>query len=407
MSGASRRASLAWVAALALSLALPASGASAKVLRPTRFDDPVPDACRQHDCSLREAVIAANKSDAPDTIKLGKGHYRLSVPENPSDDAMGGDLDVFHTATIVGKGPAKTSVDAQGAFGVFTFLGFEDHALNGLTVTGGARDDGAGILIGPSKFTGSHLVIKDNHATADGGGIYTVGTSSKLVKSTVKGNSAARGGGIFMPAGFADTPGLAVLSSTISGNSATSGGGIYNDGTDEFDNTELATLGLSNSTVAGNHGTSEGGGILTTDGNTSSILYSTIAANVVDNNGPGGLTNNGGTVFFAGSVLAKNSASILLLSGQCSGSIAQGAANVVEGQYHCGLDETSNRFVDHALIGSLGANGGPTQTIPLKKHSPALRFGFECPKRDQRGVKRPTPKKCDSGAYERTPAKHR
>lgn len=44
----------------AVALAATASAASAKVYHPTRTDDPVPNGCKKHSCSLREAVIAAN-----------------------------------------------------------------------------------------------------------------------------------------------------------------------------------------------------------------------------------------------------------------------------------------------------------------------------------------------------------
>ncbi|MDQ3759593.1 MAG: hypothetical protein M3331_06605, partial [Actinomycetota bacterium] len=51
-------------------------------------------------------------------------------------------------------------------------------------------------------------------------------------------------------------------------------------------------------------------------------------------------------------------------------------------------------------------NGGPTETIGLKRSSPAVDL---VPKprckiadgRDQRGFKRPAGKKCDAGAFER------
>ncbi|MGB7491766.1 MAG: CSLREA domain-containing protein, partial [Thermoanaerobaculia bacterium] len=58
----------------------------------TRFDDPVPDECALGDCSLREAVIAANENGEADMIMLPAGIYTLSQPTSGGDDPEGGSL---------------------------------------------------------------------------------------------------------------------------------------------------------------------------------------------------------------------------------------------------------------------------------------------------------------------------
>jgi hypothetical protein len=405
VAGPSRKLTVTWAILLVACVCMPAGAAvaSPKSYAPTRFDDPAPNGCKPNDCSLREAVIAANHHDGPDNIALSKGHYRLSIPENNSDDAEGGDLDVFDFVTIVGKGPAKTKVDAQGAFGVFTFLGFDEHQLEHLTVEGGARDDGAGIFVGPSPLVGIDLDVRDNTATGDGGGIYTVGTPFTLHNSTVEGNSAARGGGIYIPAGFVATPKFKLSSSTVSGNMATTGAGVYNNGANEFGNAMPAKLDVHNSTIAGNEATGAGGGVITSSSAQTTLLSTTVARNIADSSGAGGLVNPSGSMALGNSLVAGNSAG-LLLDGQCTGATA-GTRNVIEGSGSCGLSSTTNRMVEDARVGALADNGGPTETVALKKGSPAIKYGRNCPNRDQRGVKRPSPKKCDSGAFERTPVK--
>jgi hypothetical protein len=378
------------------------AAAVSRVFKPTRFDDPTPSGCHRHDCSLREAVISANQHPGPDSIVLSKGHYRLSIPENNSDDAEGGDLDVIDPATIIGKGPRRTQVDAKGGFGVFAFLGFDSHQLEHLTVEGGARDDGAGIFVGPSSFAGVDLVVTDNHATADGGGIYTVGAPFKLLDSTVAGNSAIRGGGIFIPAGFVQTPQFQLLYSTVSGNTATDGAGLYNDGANEFGNTMPGKLDIVNSTIAGNQASGAAGGILTEATAQTTLLSTTVALNTAGSSSAGGLANPSGSMALGNSLVAGNSED-LVLSGQCSGGTA-GTRNVIEGSEPCGLDAATNRAVAAAGIGTLADNGGPTKTIALKKGSPAIKYARDCPKRDQRHIKRPA--RCDAGAFQRTPAKH-
>ena len=57
-----------------------------------------------------------------------------------------------------------------------------------------------------------------------------------------------------------------------------------------------------------------------------------------------------------------------------------------------------------ARLGPLGANGGPTETVPLLPGSPALDRtpAGTCPPLavDQRGITRPQGPACDAGAYE-------
>jgi hypothetical protein len=77
---------------------------------------------------------------------------------------------------------------------------------------------------------------------------------------------------------------------------------------------------------------------------------------------------------------------------------------------YCGLTGEDARTPEgftlktHAEInlGTLGDNGGPTQTIPLLPGSAAIDAGdnTNCPATDQRGVTRPQGAGCDAGAYE-------
>src|ERR1041385_5369148 len=71
----------------------------------TRTDDPTPAAC-DRDCSLREAVIAANATPGADTITLPNigGPFRLTIPHTGADDATTGDLNITGDTTIIGSG---------------------------------------------------------------------------------------------------------------------------------------------------------------------------------------------------------------------------------------------------------------------------------------------------------------
>jgi hypothetical protein len=65
-----------------------------------------------------------------------------------------------------------------------------------------------------------------------------------------------------------------------------------------------------------------------------------------------------------------------------------------------GFDDPTDRVRSNPRIGLLKANGGPTRTIALLAHSPALNKARSstAPGRDQRGKTRRDP---DIGAYER------
>ena len=108
----------AWMAAIAgavvICLALGGS-AGAETLRPTRFGDPKPGRCKPRDCSLREAVLAANKRPGPTTIRLQKGRYRLTrAPVGDEFQFTTGDLDVLAPLTVVGRGLKRSRILAGG-----------------------------------------------------------------------------------------------------------------------------------------------------------------------------------------------------------------------------------------------------------------------------------------------------
>jgi hypothetical protein len=96
-------------AAITLCAFLPVVGQAAEY-RVTRFDDPIPNGCLRFDCSLREAVIAANATTAADLITLQAGTYTLTQAPPGADTELGRDLDVTHSLQIVGQGPENTIV---------------------------------------------------------------------------------------------------------------------------------------------------------------------------------------------------------------------------------------------------------------------------------------------------------
>lgn len=395
--------SLLVLAAVVLATAPSAHG---EVIKPTRFDDPVPGSCKPNDCSLREAISRSNHRDGADKIVLSKGRYLIEVPETVGDNNKGGDFDVIDKVTITGKG-RKTVVDGQEVSRVFSLLTFPSHTLKNLVIEDGNDDNGAGILAGPATAKLSNVVLRSNSASEHGGGLYTASTKLKISRSTLTQNSATNGGGgIYLPTGFVGEPEGRVVSSTISRNSGALGGGIYADGGEASGADDDPRIELLNSTVAQNQAAVSGGGVAAILGASAHLDNATVAYNAADADNSGG--GSGGGMFQSSDanfsiediVLAANTVGMSGMGEACSGMFL-GSGLISGGTATCTI---GGDFVADAKIGPLAKNGGPTQTIALLPGSPAIDRPnpFDCPQRDQRGELRDV--NCDSGSFERTPS---
>ncbi|MBI2913013.1 MAG: hypothetical protein HYY03_03745 [Chloroflexi bacterium] len=351
----------------------------------TRFDDPAPDGCLPDDCSLREAIVAANADPGPDSIHLGPGTYILQIGGRYEDAAATGDLDIADDLTIMGAGAEATVISGgRGAP-----LGpTEDRVYHFPTVScgGGIRNEGMLSL--------ANVRVRDNTMRGDGGGICNVGTLL-LTDSEVTGNSASligSGGGIW-------NSGVATLVRvTVSDNRALvqNGGGILNEG----------TLIVRDSTVSGNvmeapFGSRLGGGIAS--GGSATLTNSTIAGNSAGVEG-GGIYSGSGTLTLTNTVVSGNA------GGDCSGPIASSGHNL-DSDGSCSFSGPGDISNADPLLGPLAENGGPTMTHALLPGSPAIDGGDEaaCAASDQRGAFRPQDgdgdgdAACDIGAYEAPP----
>src|SRR3989344_2882469 len=66
------------------------------------------------DCSLREAVGAANATAGADTVSIPAGTYTLSIAGAGEDTNTTGDLDITDDLTINGAGNTATIIDGGG-----------------------------------------------------------------------------------------------------------------------------------------------------------------------------------------------------------------------------------------------------------------------------------------------------
>lgn len=160
---------------------------------------------------------------------------------------------------------------------------------------------GAGIYMKGGNNYINDTVIRNNTASANGGGVGTgIWNVTTFTNTTIKDNVAAGSGGGF--AQTSDSSTATFYRSTIRGNAAStgSGGGIYIQG-------ESGTYGVSlyNTVVADNQAPSGGG--IWQDGNLSAINC-TIASNRATGTAGGGAVygNTGGSVTIRNSILWNN-----------------------------------------------------------------------------------------------------
>jgi CSLREA domain-containing protein len=415
----------------------------------TKTADTADGACNA-DCSLREAIIAANSLAGADTITVPAGTYLLTIAGSDGEDASAnGDLDITSDLTISGAGAATTIVDGNGTNRVFEiFVG--PVSFSGLTIRNGlAAGFGGGINNrSTSTVTITNSVISNNQANGFGGGVNNNGAGTvSISNSSVTGNTALGsnfGGGINNNFGGTAT----VTLSTISSNTAADGGGINNNSSGSFTLTDSTVSGntgtdtspggggiLNNSsgpmtivgsTVSGNTSVGPGGGINNNSGGALAITNSTVSNNTSTNAGGGGGVYRGsiGTVALTNVTVIGNSAPLggglrnnrgdspitLLRSivansvsgGSCSGVISS-LGNNLSSDATCNLVAAGDLPNTNPLAAPLAANGGPTQTHALQAGSPAINAGGAgCPPPaiDQRGVTRPQGSACEIGSFE-------
>ncbi len=197
------------------------------------------------DCSLREAIIEANKNPGDDTINIPSGTYLLTLGELEITDAP---------VTLNGQEVGGTIIDANKASRVFQISVSSGKlvTLNRLTIQNGYSDQyGGGINSnGKLKIIGS--LIRDN-TSPTGGGIRSMMGGVDIVNTTLTGNSAEMGGGIAACYNTCSQP-VRLYNVTVTNNVANIGGGIA------CEKDCLATdFQIQNSIVAGNKANNAGG----------------------------------------------------------------------------------------------------------------------------------------------------
>jgi CSLREA domain-containing protein len=393
------------LAALALVVVLAGEGDRAQAANfvVTKTADTADGACNG-DCSLREAIIAANANGVGsfDTITVPAGTYAFGIGGSDTGfhNTAIGDLDITNgLLTIDGAGPGATVINGNALDRIFDVkISTNLTTIRDLSIYNGnsGSNPGGGMTVGNAAVVSLiNVAIDDNDSALNGGGIYNAGNLT-IDHSTIRNNFAAGfGGGI--QNGTLGVGSLSLANSAIHNNMA---GGLYGGGLNNEYQAGLTNVTVSdNMAVAGN---SSGGGIrhLATSaaGVTLTMVNVTISNNSATTGGGIRRTTNGNDPIIVNSILSSNAGGNCATSNGGIGSYG----NNMSSDGTCGFGAGGDQNGVNPGLGGLQDNGGLTVTRALPSNSPAVNAGSNghCPPIDQRGVARPFGPACDIGAFE-------
>lgn len=425
-----------WMLLLLAGLSGAVSAATFTVTKTADSNDNVCDI----DCSLREAIAAANAAATDDVIEFDAGVFEtartIALGGIPLTIANNGRLAIngrgANLLSISGNNLNRVIVISNDARTIINAITIRDGNVSNSCCGGGISNSGdltidnsvirgnlggsfGGGIYNERKLTINNTIVNNNNATFSGGGIYNFNTQAilNITNSTISNNMVGRDGG-----GIYNNGVLTITSSTINGNVASnindggSGAGIFTTG---FVN-QNSTITVNNSTIANNSARINGGGI-TNDGSTVNLSNSTIS-----NNSVSGFFNTlgGGIINFSGNYPALCNARNTIIADNSTesgngadfiGTLNSQGYNLIENTNGLTIAGTTTGNIlgqDPQLL-PLSNYGGVTNTVALQPISPAIDAGDpnNSLSSDQRGVARPQDGDLsgtvlpDIGAYER------
>jgi CSLREA domain-containing protein len=338
-----------FLTALAFVICLAAQNASAVTFTVTRSDDRDLTCDSNVDCSLREAVKAANVGFASDTINFAAGLSIVTLSDEIEIEPAG-------SLTISGAGANVLTIDGGAGTNRIFYLNKADVVISGVTMQGGNGGGAANPGVG--------------------GAIYSTQGNLMLDSVVVRNNTATTslGGGVALLSGAT----YRIINSTFSANSANQCGGIYFYG---------ASLSMANSSISGNtattnaSGDSKGAGMCS--GGSATVRNSTIT----NNSSTGAASKGGGVHIFQGTLDIGNT----IIAGNTAmdypeifnqTSVTSSGNNLIGDSLGDSTDtnvaityQSSDILDKPPLLGALQNNGGGTSTHALLPGSPAIDKG--------------------------------
>ena len=325
-------------------------------------------------CSLREAIYAANHDVIRDACIAGSGTDEIDLTGVAGVITLAGtELAIISDLTISGPGADQLAISGNDASRVFSVAVGAEVVISDVTIANGNSTGGnGGGISNAGTLTINRCTFSNNLTTGNGGGIANYGTATINSSTFFKNKANLNGGGVYNKEGT-----LIVNNSTFSENRASEaafdnygGGGICNMAEDG-----PADLMINNSTIAFN-----------------SAMWG------------GGISNFDGTLNIKNTIVAENTVHTGGAGPNCHFSSSVTTSYNLESGTDCGFTGTGDLQSAAAEIEPLQNNGGSTWTHALQPDSQAIDAG-SCSDTngnpvttDQRGAPRISP--CDIGAYE-------
>jgi CSLREA domain-containing protein len=246
------------------------------------------------------------------------------------------------------------------------------------TIVNNSGDFGGGIYFEGGSLLVTLGVIAENTGLS-GAGIYVAGGSGEIRASSIRNNLA---GAFSLGGGLYNSGRLRIEATTISGNSADFGGGIFS----RTDSTNMELTLIVNSTISGNTAFSRGGGVRNAYGETR-IEFSTITSNTAPPGQGSGVASRGytsATTRVTHSIIAGNTGSDVDFATGTTNTFDSHGYNLIGTGSAIGAftDDGDRVGVANPLLGPLADNGGPPLpggnkllTHALLPGSPAINAG--------------------------------
>lgn len=347
--------------------------------------------------TLNNLEIADNTSNGDGGAIALSGTTNVALSDTTFADNAAGDQGgaVYNEASgnqqiVEAAFTRNTAISDGGAIAHNTTTG--SLSLRNSTFTENTTQEDGGALYtragSNAALEGSRFIR--NQANDNGGAAYLAGDTT-VENSEFQDNSATQGGGIQVAAGST----LTAAGSTLEGNQAVDGGGLFNQG----------TASLVNTTLSGNIATNDGGAIKTFAGSARlAVRNSTLTQNRAASRGGGLFEQGTQSASLLNTIVADNSSPIAT---DVSGTFVDQGGNLI------GVSDGAIGLTNSTLVGAaaspidpglapLADNGGLTRTHLLRVDSVAVNAGraTNLPTVDQRGQVRFFGSNVDIGATE-------
>ncbi len=362
------------------------------------------DGACDSNCTLREAINAANTAPGDNTITFAPGVFSTSQLSSALPN-------LSTNMTIQGPGPSVLTVRriTTDNYRIFTIDNGTTSGptvnISGLTISDGAApgsgslpDSGGGDILGYNSTVNVSNCIVTRGTARYGGGVASIRGTLTISNSTIDANQVTDSSGALYNYGSDGGGNLTVTNSTFNGNLVTGSNG----GSGVMENYG-GTTSFTNCTFYNNMatGSSAGAGAIYNNGigvaASVTLRSCTFSFNSTGNSNSGNILNSaafGGTatLTMSSNIFQPASAQVPNFVNSGGAVISQGynlSSDAAGGDSGTGpgglLNATGDIRNTNPMLGALANNGGATLTVALLSGSPAINHGDpNAPSQDQR-----------------------